>query len=112
MSNSPDKKQQGYQITDEVIQKAIANDFNCNIESIKVENIKKSEGAGKGEGYTCVLFALDITATIEGNQTSIQYMAKCLPAIEHRANFIREVSKVFEAISQFFTSQMLLSRMK
>ena len=60
MANSQDKLQQGYQITHEVVQRAIANDFDCAIENVKVESIKKSEGAGKGEGYTCVLFALDI----------------------------------------------------
>ena len=85
----------GYQITSEVIQKAIANDFNCSIEHIQIEDIKKSEGAGKGEGYTCVLFALDITASVDGNQKVIHYMAKCLPAIEHRAKFVLEVSKMF-----------------
>ena len=57
-NNSQDKLQQGYQITHEVVQRAIAHDFDCNIENVKVEDIKKSAGAGKGEGYTCVLFAL------------------------------------------------------
>ena len=84
-------KAKGYQITSEVIQKAIANDFNCSIEHIQIQDIKKSEGAGKGEGYTCVLFALDIKAIIKGNEKSFQYMAKCLPAIEHRAKFVLEV---------------------
>ena len=91
MSNSQDRLQQGYQITHEVVQRAIANDFDCSIENVKVEDIKKSAGAGKGEGYTCVLFALDITATVNGNEKSLQYMAKCLPAIEHRAKFVLEV---------------------
>ena len=91
MANSQDKLQQGCQITHEVVQKAIANDFDCSIENVKVEDIKKSAGAGKGEGYTCVLFALDITASVNGNEKSLQYMAKCLPAIEHRAKFVLEV---------------------
>ena len=90
-NNSQDKLQQGYQITHEVVQRAIAHDFDCNIENVKVESVKKSAGAGKGEGYTCVLFALDITATVNGNEKSLQYMAKCLPAIEHRAKFVLEV---------------------
>jgi hypothetical protein len=91
MANSQDKLQQGYQITHEVVQRAIANDFDCSIENVKVEDIKKSAGAGKGEGYTCVLFALDITASVNGSEKSLHYMAKCLPAIEHRAKFVTEV---------------------
>ena len=91
------EKSHGYQITEDVIQKAIVNDYNSaiDIEDIKILDIKKSQGANKGEGYTCVLFALDIKAIIKGNEKSFQYMAKCLPAIEHRAKFVLEVSHFF-----------------
>ena len=68
------EKSHGYQITDDVIQNAIVNDYNCGIETqdVKIEDIKKSQGANKGEGYTCSLFALDIKATIRGNEKSFQ----------------------------------------
>ena len=92
MAKLQSRSNNGYQITHEVIQKAIAKDLNTCIENIMIENISNSEGAGKGEGYTCVLIAINITACNDCNQKSFKYMAKCLPAIEHRASLVREVS--------------------
>ena len=54
------QKSDGYQITEEVIQKAISTDLNCNFEDVKVQEINKSLGSNKGEGFTCILFALGI----------------------------------------------------
>jgi hypothetical protein len=52
------QKSDGYQITEEVIQRSIATDLNCNFEDVEVQEINKSLGSNKGEGLTCILFAL------------------------------------------------------
>ena len=86
--------QNGYQISHELLQRAIAIDQNCNLEDVKVQTISKSTGSNKGENFTCVLFALQVEATLlkeEEQAKTFHYMAKCLPANEHRAKFLTEV---------------------
>ena len=85
-------KVNGHQIQSEVLRKAISKDKGYPIESIKVGEIRKSEGSAKGENFTCVLFALEVEAEIGGQNEKFHYMAKCLPANEYRQEFLKDVS--------------------
>ena len=93
VANMTDTKTNGHQINKVVLAKAIAQDRKCNTKDVKVEEISKSQGSNKGENFTCVLFALDIKASVSGNKPeTFQYMAKCLPANEFRAKFLQEIN--------------------
>lgn len=85
------QRENGFQITKEVLAKAVANDKHCNVADVVIESFTKTEGSNKGEGFTCVLFAVDVKAKVHGQEEEFQYMAKCMPANEFRAKMLLEV---------------------
>ena len=84
------EKQDGHQITVESLEIAIRNDIKA--DSVKVQSFETSAGSKKGEGYTCVIFAVEVKALVDGKEQLFHYIAKCLPANDFRAKFIVDVS--------------------
>jgi hypothetical protein len=88
------QSENGYQITKAHLSKAIAADKKCQVEEIVIEDISKTDGCNKGENFTCVLFAVEIKATIKGQSETLNYMVNCMPLNEFRAKFLTDVSSV------------------
>jgi hypothetical protein len=85
------QRENGYQITNDHLSKAIATDKKCRVEEIVIEDISKTEGSNKGENFTCVLFAVEIKAKIKDQSETLNYMIKCMPSNPFRAKFLTDV---------------------
>ena len=85
------KKKEGYQITKENLSLGIAKNRNCDVDDVTIKDFSINAGSNKGENFTCVIYAVDIDATIKGKPETFHYIAKCLPANEFRAEWLNEV---------------------
>lgn len=79
----------GYQISQEALEQAIKNETKS--QNVTVKSFERSGGSNKGENFTCVMIAIEVTALVDGQEKCFHYMAKCLPANAFRAKFITEV---------------------
>ena len=84
-------EKEGYQLTKENLARGIANHKNCGIEDVEIQEFSLRPGSKPGENYLCVMFAVDIEATVQGKPETFYYMAKCLPANEFRAKYLNGV---------------------
>ena len=104
--NMEDKqKPEGYQITQKALEQAIKNDTGS--QNVKVKLFETSGGSNKGENFTCVIIAIEVTALVDYQEKCFHYMAKCLPANAFRAKFITEVFQF--KISIFTSSKSFIS---
>lgn len=91
MSEIP-KKVDGYQITHELLAKAIAKDHDCTENEVVVQDFSMAEGSNLGENFTCVMKAVEVSAKVKGVKKTLNYMVKCVPAMEYRAQFLEAMN--------------------
>ena len=89
MADKEQKYYDGYQISQEALEQAIKNETKS--QNVTVKSFERSGGSNKGENFTCVMIAIEVTALVDGQEKCFHYMAKCLPANAFRAKFITEV---------------------
>lgn len=54
----------------------MSNEHSVPVDSVTIENLKVSPGSKKGDGYACLIAALDFIAIIKGQKYEKHYIAK------------------------------------
>ncbi len=81
-------------ITNGVLIATIADHFNIeNLQTIKINDFKLSEGSNKGDNYACVMKSVKVRFQVEdGQEKEAMYMVKCMPEEGNMSKRIRDVS--------------------
>ena len=59
-------------------------------ESISISNVSMKPGSKKGDGFMCLIAAIDLEACVDGQKSRKSYIAKYAPD-GHRAAMLTEV---------------------
>jgi hypothetical protein len=93
LNMSESKREDGYQITNDLLAKSIANDKKCTVDNVFIIDFSKTKGSNIGENFTSLLFAVNVKAKVKGQSETFNYMIKCLTSNELRAKQLKLVSR-------------------
>lgn len=81
-------------VTKEVLIPSIANYFNIDdLQKIKVNDFKLSDGSNKGDNYACVMKSVKVSFEVNDDQKKeVTFMVKCMPEEGNMSKRIRDVS--------------------
>lgn len=70
----------------------MAREHGVPAESISISDVSIKPGSKKGDGYMCVIAAVDFEATVQGEKFKKSYIAKYAP-VGGRAAMLQEVCR-------------------
>ena len=80
-----------YDISKDFLIRAISRKNGVEPEKIKIDSVKVKSGSNFGEGFMCILLAIDVKATLEKEILDFNFMAKCLADIPYLLEFAKDV---------------------
>ena len=79
-----------HRITEDIVAASMARDLGVAADDVVVKDFKVSEGSNRGDNYACEMKAIDVEATVKGEDVERHYMAKCYPMAEFRVTGLKE----------------------
>ncbi len=67
-----------------LFQNGVSNEYSVDINSVTIKDLKVSPGSKKGDGYACLIAALDFEAEVGGRIYEKHYIAKYADDDERR----------------------------
>ena len=97
---------QEHNLTNSILQKGVASYKSVNVEDVEIVDFKVTPGSNKGDNFSCIMGAVEITAKVKGGQEEIlNWMAKMMPQTEMKKEFIED-SKMFDKESIIYTDMI------
>ena len=79
-------------VTNEMLQEAIAKEFNVPMDDVTVDSVDMKPGSNKGDGFACEIGAATVQTTIKGQgKKELDYICKFIPKNSGIAPMLRKV---------------------